>query len=74
VVLAFVTIFQFLEKLPDRQAVEILRLRSDWKYTLHLPLVYHGFDYSVLIEFRDQLPKHQVEGKVFEQLVKESGR
>ena len=79
VVLAFVTIFQFMEKLPDRQAAEMLRLRLDCevtatfsrKYALHLPLAYEGFDYSVLSEFRDRLLEHQAEGRVFEQLVEE---
>ena len=49
VILALVTVFQFIEKLPDRQAVESLRVRMDWKYALHLPLEYEGFNFSVLI-------------------------
>ena len=68
-ILAFVTVFQFLEKLSDRQAAENLRMRIDWKYALHLPLDYAGFDYSVLSEFRDRLLQHQAEGRVFEQLL-----
>jgi hypothetical protein len=48
VILAFVTAFQFMKKLPDRQAAESLRMRMDWKYALHLPLEYEGFDFSVL--------------------------
>ena len=32
-------------------AAESLRMRMDWKYALHLPLAYEGFDYSVLSEF-----------------------
>ena len=71
VILAFVTVFQFMEKLPDRQAAESLRMRIDWKYALHLPLTYAGFDYSVLSEFRDRLLEHHAEGMVFEQLVRE---
>jgi transposase len=71
VILAFVTVFQFMERLPDRQAAESLRMRMDWKYALHLPLAYEGFDYSVLSEFRDRLLAHQAEGRVFEQLVQE---
>ena len=55
VILAFVTIFQFMEKLPDRQAPEAVRLRLDWKFALHLPLTYAGFDYSVLSKFQDRL-------------------
>lgn len=71
VILAFVTVFQFMERLPDRQAAESVRMRMDWKYALHLPLAYEGFDYSVLSEFRDRLLEHQAEGRVFEQLVQE---
>jgi transposase len=71
VILAFVTVFQFMEKLPDRQAAESLRMRMDWKYALRLRLAYEGFDYSVLSEFRDRLLEHEAEGRVFEQLVSE---
>jgi transposase len=71
VILAFVTVFQFMEKLPDRQAAESLRMRMDWKYALRLPLAHEGFDYSVLSEFRDRLLEHEAEGRVFEQLVGE---
>ena len=31
VILAFVTVFQFIEKRPDRQAAASLRMRLDWK-------------------------------------------
>ncbi len=71
VILAFVTVFQFMEKFPDRQAAEALRMRVDWKYALHLPLTYAGFDYSVLSEFRDRLLAHEAEGRVFDHLVSE---
>ena len=71
IVLAFVTVFQYMEKLADRQAIRALRIRLDWKYALHLPLEYEGFDYSVLSEFRDRLIKGRAEGRVFEQLVKQ---
>jgi transposase len=69
VILALVTVFQFIEKLPDRQAAEAVRMRLDWKYALHLPLEYEGFHYSVLSEFRDRLISGQAEGRVFEKLV-----
>ncbi len=55
VILAVVSVFQFMEKLADRQATESMRMRLNWKYALHLPLAYSGFDYSVLSEFRDRL-------------------
>jgi transposase len=55
VILAFVSIFQFMERLADRQAAQALRMRLDWKYALHLPLEDTGFDFRVLSEFRDRL-------------------
>lgn len=69
VILGFVSVFQYIEKYPDRQAAEALRMRLDWKYALHLPLDDQGLDFSVLSEFRDRLIKHQAEGWVFDRLV-----
>jgi transposase len=69
IILAFISVFQFMEKLADRQAMTSLRMRLDWKYALHLPLDYEGFDFSVLSEFRGRLIKGQAEGRVFEKLV-----
>lgn len=71
VVLAFVSVFQFLERLADRQAAQALRMRLDWKYALHLPLEDAGFDFSVLSEFRDRLIEGQAEKRVFEKLVEQ---
>src|SRR5829696_578820 len=48
VLLSFVTIFQSLEDLSDRKTVYQLRFRFDWKYALHLPPDYKGFDHTVL--------------------------
>ena len=53
--LALVTILQFRENLPDRQAAEAVRGRIDWKYLLGLELTDAGFDFSVLSEFRTRL-------------------
>ena len=53
--LALVTILQFRENLPDRQAAEAVRGRIDWKYLLGLELTDAGFDFSVLSEFRGRL-------------------
>jgi transposase len=71
VILAFVSVFQFMERLADRQAAQALRMRLDWKYALHLPLEDAGFDFSVLSEFRDRLIEGQAEKRVFEKLVEE---
>ena len=53
--LAMATIFQALEGLPDRQASEAIRSRTDWKYALHLPLVYPGVAPRMLCDFRQHL-------------------
>ena len=73
VLLAFVTVFQFLEKLSDRAAAEAVRVRLDWKYALHLPLEYEGFDFSVLSEFRDRLPHHKAEARLFDSVLRQLG-
>jgi transposase len=57
--LALITIMQYLEDLPDRQAADAVRSRIDWKYFLGLPLDDPGFDYSVLSEFRQRLYRRQ---------------
>lgn len=53
--LAFVTVLQFVEGLPDRQAADAVRGRIDWKYALGLELTDPGFDFSILCEFRARL-------------------
>ncbi len=54
-ILALVCIFQFLERLPDCQAADAVRSRSDWKYVLALHLDDSGFHFSVLGKFRTRL-------------------
>ncbi len=53
--LALITVMQFAEELPDRQAADAVRGRIDWKYALGLELTDPGFDASVLCEFRKRL-------------------
>ena len=53
--LALVTILQYAEGLPDRQAADAVRSRIDWKYALNLELTDPGFDHTVLCEFRARL-------------------
>ena len=69
VVLALVSIFQFLEKLPDRAAAEAAVMRMDWKYALRQELTWRGFHYSDLCNFRRRLLEHGREWVVFERLV-----
>lgn len=67
--LAMVTLLQYMEDLPDRQAAEAVRSRIDWKYALGLELTDAGFDYSVLSEFRQRLVDGEVEHLLFEKLL-----
>jgi len=50
--LAWVSVLQFVEDLPDRQAAEAVRSRIDWKYLLGLRLDDAGFDFTLLADFR----------------------
>ena len=73
--LALITVLQFIENLSDRQAIQALRTRLDWKYLLSLELEDPGFDSSVLCEFRKRLLQNGQEKLLFEILLKElSGR
>ncbi len=53
--LAFITVVQFIEGLPDRQAADAVRGRIDLKYALGLELTDPGFDFSILSDFRKRL-------------------
>jgi transposase len=53
--LAMVTVLQFTGNLTDRQAVDAVRGRLDWKYCLGLSLEDEGFGFSVLSEFRTRV-------------------
>jgi transposase len=64
--LALVTVLQAMEHCSDRLAAQMVRSRIDWKYALHLPLAYPGFDPSVLCEFRQRLVAHKAQRRVFD--------
>ena len=67
--LALITVLQFRENLPDRQAAEAVRARIDWKYLLGLELDDPGFDHSVLCEFRARLLVDGVEERLLHKLL-----
>ena len=52
VVLLGVLIFQFLERVPDRQAVELVKYHLGWKLALNLKLSEGGFHPTTLVYFR----------------------
>jgi hypothetical protein len=58
VVLLGVLILQFLERVPDRQAVELVRYHLGWKLALHLSLRDAGFHPTTLVHFRQRLLEH----------------
>jgi hypothetical protein len=58
VLVAGVTLLQFLEKAPDRQALERLRLHLGWKEALDLTVDYAGFHPTTLVHFRQRLLAH----------------
>lgn len=69
VLLSLVLVFQFLEKLPDRQASEMAVMRLDWKYALRQSLDWQGFHYSDLCNFRKRLLAEGQERLVFERVI-----
>jgi len=67
--LLFVLALQALEDLGDRAAASAVLKRLDWKYALHLPLDYVGFDFSVLSDFRARLLAHDASARLFDSLL-----
>lgn len=67
--LALVTLMQYMENIPDRQAADAVRGRIDWKYMLGLELTDPGFDYSVLSEFRSRLIAGEMSSQLLDRLL-----
>ena len=63
--LAFITVVQFMEGLPDRQAADAVRGRIDLKYALGLQLTDPGFDFTILSDFRQRLLEGGAEQLLF---------
>jgi transposase len=59
VLLLGVSLLQFMERLPDRQAVEMLKYHMGWKLALGLDLELSAFDPSTLVYFRQRLIEHE---------------
>src|SRR6202795_1230902 len=51
-------IFRFLERVPDRQAVELVKYHLGWKLALNLKLSEGGFHPTTLVYFRQRLIEH----------------
>jgi Transposase DDE domain/Transposase domain (DUF772) len=55
VILLGVLIFQFLERVPDRQAAELVKYHLGWKLALNLDLNFKGIHHTTLSYFRERL-------------------
>src|SRR5512134_683872 len=58
VLLLGVSVLQFLERVPDRQAVELVKYHIGWKHALAQELEDEVFDPTVLVRFRERLLEH----------------
>lgn len=58
VLLLGVSLLQFMERVPDRQAVEMLKYHLGWKLALGLDLEVKAFDPTTLVYFRQRLVEH----------------
>ena len=65
VLLMGVLVLQFLERLPDRQAVEMVKYHLGWKLALNVELEQKGFHPTALVYFRQRLIKHNQAGAAF---------
>ena len=66
VLLLGVSVLQFLEKVPDRAAVEQVKYHLGWKFALNVELGGKGFDPTVLVRFRARLVEHEQARVAFE--------
>ena len=69
ILLSIVTVLQFESDLPDRAAADEARMRMDWLYALRQDLMWPGFHYSSLCNFRKRLRVHGLEYEVFNQVL-----
>jgi transposase len=53
------SILQFLDGVPDRQAIEMLRYHAGWNFALNRQLGDEVFHASSLVNFRNRLEEHQ---------------
>jgi len=60
-----VSLLQFLENVPDRQALELLGYHAGWAFALNRALGQPGFDPTVLVRFRERLIEHKQAHRAF---------
>jgi transposase len=69
VVLAGVCLLQFLERVPDRAAMELLTMHLGWKRALQRDLDATAYDPSLLTYFRERLLEHEQGRLVFDTIL-----
>jgi len=69
VVLAGVCLLQFLERVPDRAAMELLAMHLGWKRALQRDLDAAAYDPSLLTYFRDRLLEQEQGRLVFDTIL-----
>ncbi len=69
VLVAGVTLLQFMEKAPDRQGLERLRFHLGWKHALGLAVDYAGFHPTSLVYFRRRLLENDKSRCVFDAIL-----
>lgn len=69
VLMTGVTLLQFMEAVPDRKALEHVRLHLGWKHALHLKIDYAGFHPTTLVTFRDRLTDHKDGRLIFDSIL-----
>jgi hypothetical protein len=70
VIMAGVTLLQFMENVPDRKAVELIRLHLGWKHALNLTINYPGFHPTCLVSFRERLMTHKEGRLIFDGILR----
>ncbi len=66
VLLMGVSVLQFLERIPDRRAVEMVKYHVGWKFGLNEELGSKVFHPTVLVRFRERLIEHDQSRLAFE--------
>ena len=69
VVLAGLCLLQFLERVPDRAAMELLAMHLGWKRALQRDLDATAYDPSLLTYFRERLLDHEQGRLVFDTIL-----
>lgn len=64
--LYLITIFQFVETMPDNLVPDALLRRLEWKYALHLPMNNSLIEAQALCELRQKLSTGQMERQYFQ--------